>query len=403
MANYNGAAHVAAAVRSVLNQSEPSLELVLADDGSSDDSLSRAAAAANGDPRLIIVRGGGRTGPAATRNRALAQARGAWLAIVDSDDYIHPNRLQALLDAADADGADIAADDLLVFYEDVDKPPHAHLRAGFAKAPRWIDAAEYQRHDRLFRGGYGFGYLKPAFRATLGIRYDEALRIGEDSELVLRLLIAGARLRTYPQLTYFYRKHGGSISHRLDRRAIDALDAAHAKLAAGADPALAREMADARAARADAAAFTDIIDALKTRRLAAAAAVALRRPSSLTLLRMPIAARFSPPRPRPARKARPCVLLLAQNTDRAATFAAPLRRAGYDVSLIEARSTARDAALKVAQGAPAGLTAVVCERALEALAPYALAPSALVCVVDAWTAEDCEAVLAEIGAVQPRP
>ena len=46
MANLNGAAHIAAAVRSVLRQTERSLELIVSDDGSSDDSLAQARDAA---------------------------------------------------------------------------------------------------------------------------------------------------------------------------------------------------------------------------------------------------------------------------------------------------------------------------------------------------------------------
>src|SRR5690606_9522045 len=132
MANYNGAAHIAAAVRSVLRQTETSLELIVSDDGSDDDSLACARAAADGDPRLVVVGAKRRSGPAAARNRALAVARGGWLAIVDNDDYIEPGRLARLIDAAEADGADIAADDLLVFYEDGSQQPHAHLRGGLA-------------------------------------------------------------------------------------------------------------------------------------------------------------------------------------------------------------------------------------------------------------------------------
>lgn len=403
MANYNGADHVAAAVRSVLRQSEQALELVLADDGSTDDSVARAIAAAAGDPRLIVVHGGGRTGPAATRNRALSKARGAWLAVVDNDDYVHPDRMRRLLDAAEADGADIVADDLLTFYDDVEQPPHPHLRADFAEAPQWISAAQYQHHDRLFRGGYAFGYLKPAFRRALGVRYDESLRIGEDSELVLRLLIAGARLRTYPQLTYFYRKHRASISHRLDRAAIAALDAAHAKLDPGADTELAHEMADARGARADAAAFTDIVDALKARRIAAATTIALRRPASLALMRMPIAARLSPTPPRAPAKWEARILVLARSIGDTDAFAARLRLAGHEVQCLKALDVSRASALSIARRSGPGVSAVVCEPALEALAPYALAPDAPICVVVDWSAEASERVVAILGAPHPRP
>jgi len=297
MANLNGAAHIGAAVRSLLRQSETSLELIVSDDGSTDDSLARAREAAGGDPRLILVTTEkSRTGPAAARNRALARARGRWIAVVDNDDFVHPERLEALINAAEADGVDIAADDLLTFYDSVEKPPHGHLRG--AMAATWVSAAAYERSNRLLGAGPALGYLKPVFRRGLNAHYDETLRIGEDSELILRLLIGGAKLRLYPELGYFYRKHDASISHRLDLGAIEALDTAYAKLDADGDAALADELRRGAAARADARAFTKLIAALKARDVGGAVQTAMARPSALRLLKDPIKARFSRPAPR---------------------------------------------------------------------------------------------------------
>ncbi len=340
MANYNGAAHIAAAVRSVLRQTETALELIISDDGSSDDSLARARATAAGDSRIVILMSEkARTGPAAARNRALAQARGRWVAIVDNDDTIHPERLERLINAAEAEGADIAADDLLTFYESIEKPPHAHLRGALAKRPHWIDAAAYERSNRLLGPGPALGYLKPVFRRTLDARYDETLRIGEDSELVLRLLIGGAKFRLYPELGYFYRKHYASISHRLDLAAIDSLDVAYAKLEAAADPDLRRALREGVTARADARAFTKLITALKQRDLGGAIGQTVARPSALFLLKDPIRARLSRARPRrePAQKR---ITLISRQRIVGATngssayvlvLAGALQKAGYAV------------------------------------------------------------------------
>jgi succinoglycan biosynthesis protein ExoO len=322
------------------------LELIVSDDGSDDDSLARARAAAEGDPRLVILAGDTvRSGPAAARNRAIARARGRWLAVVDNDDFIHPERLERLIGPGEADGADIVADDLLVFYDDVEKPPHGHLRGKLAAAPSWIDAVAYERSNRLLGDGAMLGYLKPVFRRALAARYDESLRIGEDSELVLRLLIGGARMRLYPELGYFYRKHAASISHRLDRAAIDAMDAAYARLDPQDDRALTRELARAAAARADARAFTDLIAALKRGDVAAALAAALRRPAALRLLKDPIKARLSAPKPRRPRSGPPRVTLLSRQRIVGATngssayvlaLAGALRQAGYAVDYVGA-------------------------------------------------------------------
>ena len=112
MANFRGAAHLEAAMRAVLAQSERRLELILADDASDDDSVAIARAVAEGDGRVRVIASARNGGPAATRNLALDAARGDWIAIVDSDDLIHPERLARLVAAAEAAGADLVADDL---------------------------------------------------------------------------------------------------------------------------------------------------------------------------------------------------------------------------------------------------------------------------------------------------
>ena len=247
MANLNGAAHIAEAVSSVLSQTEQSLELIVSDDGSSDDSLQRAEASAAGDARIVLLRSEtSRTGPAAARNRALAVARGAWVAIVDNDDWIDAERLKRLIDAAEADGADIAVDDLTTFYDDGAQPEHPHLAWDDAV---WLDPAVYAESNILMRGGDQLGYLKPVFRRTLALRYDESLRIGEDADLVLRLLIGGAKMRLYPEAWYHYRKHAGSISHRLTPETIGAMLAANSRLDAGNDARLAGSSAKYRMSR----------------------------------------------------------------------------------------------------------------------------------------------------------
>lgn len=304
MANFNGAAHIGEAVQSVLGQSIRELELLIADDGSTDDSLARAMEAAKGDPRLRLVPHGGKaaSGPAAARNRALDLAQGRWIAIVDNDDFITPDRLQRLVAAAERDGADIAADDMRVFYES-GAPAHNHLSGALAREPVWISAEAYMRANALFASAPSLGYLKPIIRRSrlALVRYDERLRIAEDFDLVMRLLLGGARMRTYPEVGYHYRKHARSISHRLSQANIDAMIAAHDRLA---NPLtlqgdLRASFGARRRSLTDARAFDELITALKARNGKAALKVALKAPGALWLLHLPLRERLKrlvPPR-----------------------------------------------------------------------------------------------------------
>ncbi len=115
MANFRGAAHLAASMASVLAQSERLLELIVADDASDDDSVAIARRIGEGDDRVRVIASPQNAGPAATRNLGLDAARGEWIAIVDSDDLIHPERLERLIAAAGAADADLVADDLVYF------------------------------------------------------------------------------------------------------------------------------------------------------------------------------------------------------------------------------------------------------------------------------------------------
>jgi succinoglycan biosynthesis protein ExoO len=300
MASFNGAHHLPAAIESVRAQTLAEWELLIADDASTDGSAAIAARFAAQDPRIRLIQNEANMGPAASRNRALAEAKGAWLAIMDSDDIMHPARLKTLIAAAERDGAGIVADDLIVFYEDQSRRSHGFLPASLAGRAFWIDATRFVRSNTFYAGGAGLGYLKPIIRADLlaqaSCRYDETLTIGEDYDFILRLLLAGLKYRAVPRQLYYYRKHGDSISHRLPGEAARAvLDAGRRALAALADaaPELVSAMRTRNRSLETVLEFNAVIEALKSRRLVAAVARILRRPGLIPLLREPFSAGLS--------------------------------------------------------------------------------------------------------------
>ena len=87
---YNRAHTVLDAVWSVLTQRFRDLELIVVDDGSTDDTAARLAAV--GDPRLQVIMGR-HAGVSAARNLGVAKASGDLIAFLDSDDLWHPDKL----------------------------------------------------------------------------------------------------------------------------------------------------------------------------------------------------------------------------------------------------------------------------------------------------------------------
>eukprot|EP01035_Chromulina_nebulosa_P001978 gene1978-2662_t len=85
---FRAAATIGAAIASVLEQSEPRLELIVVDDGSPDGSIAAALAAIGDDPRGRVIRQTN-AGPSAARNRGAAAGCGAFIAFLDADDRWH--------------------------------------------------------------------------------------------------------------------------------------------------------------------------------------------------------------------------------------------------------------------------------------------------------------------------
>lgn len=296
-ANYNGAKHLAPAIRSVLRQTLGDLELIIADDCSTDDSLSVIAAEAAGDPRVRVLEARANGGPGAARNRALKAARGRYVAVFDSDDLMAPDRLEKLVARARVDHADIVVDNLLVFQDDGSAPWRAFLCQKAWSHPRWITLADYIEAGRMYSRQPGLGYLKPLFSAEIlkNDRYREDLRIGEDYDLVLRLLAKGARMRFLPDALYRYRKHGASISHVMRREHIEQMLAADAALQIekrAECEAVRRAQERRRRSLETALVYDRVICALKARQVGEALGACATQPAVWPLLTMPVTARL---------------------------------------------------------------------------------------------------------------
>ncbi len=197
IAAYQAAGTIADALESALAQTVPPAEIIVCDDGSTDD-LSRALVPYR--DRIVLIRQENR-GEAGAKNTAAAAASGDFVAFLDADDAYHPERLEALgeLAAARPDldvlttNADLEVDGRVVgrYYPDVARFPVDDQVAGVIASDSAVLGAAAVR--------------RATFRAAGGL--SEELRSGDDWELWLRLVLAGSRIGLVDEPLYRYRLH----------------------------------------------------------------------------------------------------------------------------------------------------------------------------------------------------
>lgn len=93
---YNAQGTLAEAIRSTLRQSHTDLELLILDDGSTDETGAIARTFADQDPRVRYLKRP-HHGLTQTLNFGLNAAKGTWIARMDADDMMLPTRLEAQL------------------------------------------------------------------------------------------------------------------------------------------------------------------------------------------------------------------------------------------------------------------------------------------------------------------
>lgn len=150
---YDGAQHLGATLDSLAAQEHDDLEVLVVDDGSTDES----AAIAQAHPAVDRVVRQHNQGVAVARNRGLAEARGRWVAFLDQDDLWHRSRTATLLALADETGSPVVASTERAFSLTSDREALTTLADGReAWASSWIDDGdERSLWDALGTDGTG--------------------------------------------------------------------------------------------------------------------------------------------------------------------------------------------------------------------------------------------------------
>lgn len=213
---YNTADYLTKCVNSITSQTYRNLEILLIDDGSSEETVKMCDLLAETDSRIKVIHQENR-GLSETRNRGMELATGEYICFIDSDDYIEKNMIETLLKTIEQTNADVCESSFYI-----------HLKNGDIK-----DVSCEQKGVKFVEGKLNL--INAYSDATILIpAWDKLYRLSsikdikfdkncfkEDSDYIYRLCMAEKTFALVPVPFYHYVKRksasitGNKISPRL--------------------------------------------------------------------------------------------------------------------------------------------------------------------------------------------
>ncbi len=200
MPSYNTAQYIADSIRSVQAQTYKNWELLIVDDCSSDNSDDVVAPFLS-DARIRYLKNEVNSGAAVSRNYALREAKGRWIAFLDSDDLWHPEKLERQILFMEKENCHFS----YTYYQEIDE---ASQPLGVTvQGPRHITKA---------------GMLRFCWPGCLTVMYDAQeigllqipdIRKNNDYAMWLQV-ISKADCYLLPEILASYRRRRGSISNQ---------------------------------------------------------------------------------------------------------------------------------------------------------------------------------------------
>lgn len=223
---YNVEEYLSTCINSILNQTFKDFELILVNDGSTDNSLEICKYYKDIDDRICIIdkKNGGLS---SARNAGLDIAKGEYIGFVDSDDYIHPQMYEILYRYIRKEKADISLCDFKKVngYDNYKLQKYTENNLNIKiKSYSNIQASEelFRENAITFIVAWNKLYRRELFdnnRYKLGKRY-------EDEFIIHKLLYESKKVVYSPIELYFYLKRDNSImSKSFSLKNLDALDA----------------------------------------------------------------------------------------------------------------------------------------------------------------------------------
>lgn len=202
---YNCEKYLAVAIESILSQTYTNFELIIINDGSTDDSQKILDSYKTRDSRIRVISRANK-GLANTLNQSIDLARGKWIARMDQDDISFPNRLERQVKILEETNADVCGSWVKFFGK------------GRSKVWKGLQSDQEIKKDMLFKSPFVHPSVMFKSDVIREFRYDSNFENAEDYDLWVRLAISGKVMINVPEVLLMYRKHGDQVSNKLSNR-----------------------------------------------------------------------------------------------------------------------------------------------------------------------------------------
>ena len=221
---YNMGDSIERCVESLQNQDYSNYEIILVDDGSKDDSLSKCQGLAQNDNRIQVIHTENR-GSGLARNEGIRAANGRYAYFPDADDYLEPNALTKMVEAMD-DGKY----DLVVFgFRNVNQDGKVVLEKTYAESDQDAEKIRQNYHNYIgytatwgIQGAPWNKFFSMSVIRNFGIEYP-ALRRHQDEGFIARYMCFATRVHFIENVLYTY--YVNDLKKEWEKYPVDYIDA----------------------------------------------------------------------------------------------------------------------------------------------------------------------------------
>lgn len=213
---YNAQEYLEECIQSITNQSYQELEIILIDDGSTDNSQQICEKYAAKDSRVVYVRKQN-GGVSSSRNLGLDLARGEYVVFVDADDYMEIDIIQHVVDIMEKEDSELVIWNATELYKNKSRRCKAiSIQPGNREEIYAALISNY--HDKFYMGDYIRAVWGKMFRLGViksnDIKFDEQLYIGEDAVFLMQYISHISKIYNLNYYGYYYRIMSSSAVRR---------------------------------------------------------------------------------------------------------------------------------------------------------------------------------------------